>query len=216
MMAPAGGTEHGDAMLRVGAADRDRVAALLARAFYDDPEMVYAFPGDGERARLLPWLIGLNVGYSLRYGEVYVTPGWEAAALWLPPGRTRFTPWRMLRAGMVAAPLRLRWHQLRRLAALGARTAGMQQRHTSGPHWYLAQIGVEPACQHQGIGSELLRPMLARCDAEGSLCYLETANAANVGLYQHFGFVVAEVIGPGGSIPGMWAMRREPRHERQP
>lgn len=211
MMARADEPVSSATMARVGAADRKRVAALLARAFHDDPEMVYAFPDDGERARLLPWLFGLNVGYALRYGEGYVTPGWEGAALWLPPGQTRFTLWRMLRAGMLAAPLRLGWRRLRRLAALGTRTAGMQQRHTSGPHWYLAQIGVEPALQHHGFGSHLLRPMLKRCDAGRMVCYLETANAANVGLYQHFGFVVAEEIGPGGSVPGMWGMRREPR-----
>lgn len=210
-MAPASEPKCGDAMRRAGTADSERVAALLARAFHDDPEMVYAFPGDGERARLLPWLIGLNVGYCLRYGEVHVTLGWEGAALWLPPGQTRFTLWRMLRTGMVGAPLRLGWGRLRRLAALGGRTADMHQRYAPGPHWYLAQVGVEPERQHQGWASKLLRPTLADCDAAGMQCYLETANPANVELYWHFGFAVMEEISPRDDVPGMWAMLRVPK-----
>src|SRR5579859_5800305 len=138
---------------RVGAADGERVSAVLARAFHDDPEMVYALPDEETRARLLPWLIGLNVRYSLRYGEVYATPGWEGAALWLPPGQTHFTLGHMLRAGMFAAPLVLGWSALRRLAALGGRAVDLHQRYAADPHWYLSQIGVEPAQQHHGAAS---------------------------------------------------------------
>jgi ribosomal protein S18 acetylase RimI-like enzyme len=203
-------SETAGELTRARPADQARVAAIMARAFFDDPEMVYAFPDVHERTRRLPWLIGLNAGYGLRYGAVYAAAGWAGAAIWLPPGRTRYTLWRMLRAGMLAVPLRLTLDTLRRLAALGGHAADLQRRHARGPHWYLAQVGVEPARQHQGIGSRLLRPMLARCDAERMACYLETANPANVGLYEHFGFVVVERVDPRGVVPGLWGMRREP------
>lgn len=199
-----------DSLRRVGATDGARVAALLARAFLDDPEMVYAFPDAARRAHILPWLIGLNARYALRYGEVYATAGWEGAALWLGPGQTRFTVWRVARAGMLAAPLRLGWSAIRRLAALGGRAAGLHERHAPGPHWYLSQIGVEPAHQRQGIASRLLRPALARCDADRVPCYLETANPANLAIYRRFGFTVVGEAQPRDGIPGLWALRREP------
>ena len=49
--------------------------------------------------------------------------------------------------------------------------------------------------------------MLARVDAAGLPCYLETENPANIGIYQRYGFqVVAEDAMVNG--PHIWAMVR--------
>ncbi len=64
-----------------------------------------------------------------------------------------------------------------------------------------------PALQRQGIATRLLRPMLARADAAGLPCYLETENAANIGVYQRHGFhVVGEDAVSSG--PHIWATLR--------
>jgi ribosomal protein S18 acetylase RimI-like enzyme len=190
--------------------DVPRIAALLARAFQDDPLMRYAIPDAGQRRALLPWLVGLNVRYGCRYGEVYATAGYEGAAIWLPPGRTTMTFWRMARTGMLAAPLKLPWPALWRLAHVDAYAAALHERCATGPHWYLSQIGVEPSHWRQGIGSRLLQPMLARIDATALPCYLETEREANVAFYQRHGFqVVAEGDAPH-SGPHVWAMLRSP------
>lgn len=197
-------------LARVGSAQVPRVAALLARAFEDDPLMDYAMPDPAARARLLPKLIGLNVRYGQRYGEVYATAKWEGAAVWLPPRRTRYTPWRMLRAGMFAAPLAVDWAVLRRLSVVENYTARLHRLHAPREHWYLSQIGVEPNRQGQGIGSALLRPMLARMDAQSVPCYLETEKAANVSFYRKHGFTV---VADGDAVAGgphVWAMVRTP------
>jgi ribosomal protein S18 acetylase RimI-like enzyme len=194
-------------LVRLGISDVRRIAALFARAFQDDPLMRYAIPDARQRRRLLPTLMGLNVRYGCRYGEVYHTPDYTGAAIWLPPGQTAYTLWRMLRAGMFVAPLRLPWPMLRRLATVESRAQALHERYTPGSHWYLAQIGVEPALQRQGVASRLLRPMLARADAAGLPCYLETENPANIGIYQRYGFqVVAEDAVVNG--PHIWAMVR--------
>jgi ribosomal protein S18 acetylase RimI-like enzyme len=205
----------GPGMMRVGRADAPRIAALLARAFAEDALMCYAIPDAGERRRLLPWLIGLNVRDGCRHGAVYATIGFGGAAVWFPPGRIRRTAWRMVRSGMVAAPLRVRWSILRRLAAVEAHAQALHERYApaSESHWYLAQLGVEPAHQRQGIASRLLRPVLAHLDALALplSCYLETEQEANVAFYERFGFrVVAEDV----SLPAglhIWAMLRAAR-----
>ena len=190
-----------------GRADVARVGALLARAFAEDPLMCYAIPDARQRRRLLPWLIGLTVRDACSYGAVYATAGFEGAAVWLPPGRARRTPWRMLRAGMLAAPLRIPWSVLRRLAAVEARAQALHERYAPEPHWYLAQIGVEPAQQRQGIASRLLQPMLAYLDAQALPCYLETENEQNVAIYERYGFrVVATDASEAG--PHIWALLR--------
>src|SRR5262249_29519952 len=157
-------------------------------------------PDAHERRRLLPWLIGLTARDGCHAGAVYATPGFAGAAIWLPPGRTRRTPWRMLCAGMMAAPLRVRWSILRRLAAVEARAQALHERCAPEPHWYLAQLGVEPSLQRRGISTRLLQPMLADLDAQALPCYLETETWTNVAVYQRHGFrVVAEdACLPGG------------------
>jgi ribosomal protein S18 acetylase RimI-like enzyme len=201
-------------LVHASAGDADRIAAMLARAFQDDALMRYAVPDARQLLRLLPWLIGLNVRYGCRYGEVWATPDYQGAAVWLPSGQATLTPGRMLRAGMFAAPLRVRWSILRRLAAAGAYATALHEHYAPQPHWYLSQLGVEPARQHQGIGSRLLQPMLARMDADRLPCYLETWHEANLAFYQRHEFaVVAEGAVPGGG-PRTWAMLRAVRFDR--
>lgn len=215
-------------LVRVGresdrsAAEIWRVAETLARAFHDDPLMRYAIPDAEERRRVLPWLIHLNVRYGCRYGEVYAAmPDFAGAAIWLPPQQTTLTLGRMLRAGMLAAPLRLRWPVLRRLAAVEGRAARLHERCAPMPrmpHWYLSQIGVAPAHQRQGVASRLLLPILARADGAMLPCYLETENAANIAVYERFGFrVIAEESGPGDGLesgPHIWGMLRGAESKR--
>lgn len=208
-MAMAGADGDGAEVARATLADVRRIAATLARAFQDDPLMRYAIPDAEQRRGLLPRLMALNTRYGCRYGAVYITPNYEGVAIWLPPGQTRMTLWRILRAGMFTAPLWAPWPALRRLAVSGDHSARLHARCLTAPHWYLAQIGVEPAAQRQGIASRLLRPMLARMDAAALPCYLETENAANIAFYQRHGFrVVGEDASPGN--PPIWGMVRSP------
>lgn len=215
-------TEDGASVVRATLADVGQIARTLARAFQDDPMMRFTIPDDDQRRRLVPRLIALNMRYGCRYGEVYAIPdavGYTGAAIWLPPGQTRMTLARILRAGLFVAPLRLPWPILRRLAVAGNHAASLHARCLTKPHWYLSQLGVEPAAQRRGIASRLLRPMLARMDAANLPCYLETENAANIAFYQRFGFhVAAEDTSPG--YPPIWGMIRpgspSPREEKEP
>jgi predicted N-acetyltransferase YhbS len=77
-------------------------------------------------------------------------------------------------------------------------------------HWYLMVLGVDPAKQGSGIGGSLIEPVIARADAAGVFCYLETFTASNLRFYKRRGFRIAA----GGNIPNggpdFWAMIRHP------
>lgn len=198
-------------LTRVSMADVPLVAVILARAFQDDPLMRFAMPDGDERRSVLPWLISFNVRYGCHYGEVYATPGFRGAVIWLPPEHPRFTLWRMMRAGMLAVPFQLPWSVIQRLMLGEGTAAALHERCVRGPHWYLSQIGVDPLHQCQGLASRLLWPMLTRIDASGLPCYLETENPVNISLYQRFGFqVVGEDAVPHGDLH-IWAMVRTSR-----
>ena len=186
-----------------------RAAEALGRAFHDDPFMTRLIPDGSRRARLLPRLQKTVVRYGYLYGEVYTTPAVEGVVVWLLPGQTTLTPGRMLRTGMLAAPLWFGVRELAHLQALFTYAGEMRRRYAPGRHWYLLSLRVEPGCQGQGIGSMLLQPALARADADALPCYLDTEKEANVAFYEKHGFkVVGAGEAPHSRLP-IWALRRE-------
>jgi ribosomal protein S18 acetylase RimI-like enzyme len=193
-------------------ADLTATVAMLARAFDDDPVMTWVFPDDVMRRRRLPGFFAATLrGSSQRHDgtEVAVRGGQVlGAAIWLPPGTWRPPLWRQLVAlpGLV---FRLR----SRLSVASVTYGALVRLHPERPHWYLSGIGTDPPVQGTGVGGELLRSRLARCDAERLPAYLESSKERNVPFYERHGFrVTGEVTIPGGG-PTLWLMWRNPAEE---
>jgi Acetyltransferase (GNAT) family len=199
------------APIRLDARQAKAASELLGRAFMKDPMWEYLAPGLARRARVLPPSFGITVRYSLRYGEVYTTPALDGVACWLTPGVASPSLSQLIRLSIHGAPLELGLMGLLRYTTVENYTSEIHKRTLPGRHWYLWVIGVEPARQGQGIGAMLIQPVLARADASGFPCYLETMNEANVPFYQKHGF---EIVSKG-EVPRrglrVWAMLREPR-----
>ena len=189
---------------RAAQADAGTLAAVLARAFHDDPVMSWVFPRDATRPAWTRRYFRTRLRALLSGGEVYTTADSAGAALWAPPEGWRFGLWE------TAALARF-------LPATGRRTArvlrgleSVEHRHPETPHWYLAVLGTEPSRQGEGIGSALLSPMLEACDADEIPAYLESSKERNIAFYARHGFRVTEEVGlPGG--PPLWLMWRDPR-----
>lgn len=176
---------------------------MLARAFDDDPFINFIVKQDSRRReRVEAWARSAASG-SIALGETYITSGCEGAALWTPPGQPHAVAYlqRLRLMSRFAGPLgavRL----MRPLALLDAHTP-------HEPHFYLRVLGVEPSMQRRGLGSRLMQPALARCDAAGIPAYLFSTKEQNVALYERHGFrVLAEVRVP--RAPAVWTMWREP------
>ena len=196
------------------ASQKDRAVEVLTQAFQADPMYAYFFSDPREQARWLPGLWDGVVEYTLRYGEVYTTAHVSGVACWLCPGNTDLTLWRMLRTRMRLARAFMRFGpdtRRKSLAVLGYVEKEHKRLMGKRLHWYLWALGVEPACQGQGIGGKLIQPVLAQADQAGVPCYLETETEQNVAFYQKRGFVVASA----GPVPGhglsLWMMVREPQ-----
>jgi len=100
-----------------------------------------------------------------------------------PPGAYPFPP----------PPLRA---QLRIVLGQGFSAAGrwravfdaLDAVHPVVPHWYLATLGVDVACQGRGLGRALLAHWLREVDASGIPTYLETDLPRNTAFYEGAGF----------------------------
>jgi ribosomal protein S18 acetylase RimI-like enzyme len=185
---------------------------VLARAFMDDPLFRWCAPDEGRRTRFLSKCMAAFARYAAPLGESLVSSDGSGAALWLPPsedGRVRRLP--MLRAGIVGAMFSLGLDGSRRFMAAGdeieaAHTHAMRDRD----HWYLMDLGVDPARQSNGIGSALIAHGLARADASGLPCYLETQNERAVAFYERHTFAVIRDLDLPLGGPRLWTFVREP------
>jgi ribosomal protein S18 acetylase RimI-like enzyme len=185
----------------------DEASAVLARAFFDDPAWVWLLPDPERRARVLPWLF--RMGFDVTTAEVFATEEpILGAARWLPPGRppTRVVP--TVRA-LVMTPLRL-GSTTPQFLAYGRAVEALRAEATSGPHWYLAGIGVDPAARRRGIGGALLEPGIAAAERDGLPAVLLTNNEANLSFYERHGFRIVRRGETPQDGPPAWAMVRRP------
>ena len=185
-------------------------AQALARAFHDDPMVMYVMPDDERRRKHLPWFFKLATEYGHRYGETYTTPGTaEAAAIWLPPGGTIADPLKMVRLGLLRGVYKFGPASFMRFFSLLNHLEELHKRDMPPEHWYLFVLGVDPARQGQGVGGNMIAPILERADKDRLPCYLETMKEINVTFYQKHGFQVV-VDGTFKDGPRYWTMKRDP------
>ena len=186
-------------------------AAMLARAFHDDPLMRYAIPDSDERARLLPSLYERMIRFGMLAGEVYATGDVpEGVAIWIPPN-AKWTRENIEASGMHEFATLIGNDAYQRYREVVSQEWQARLREIPGPGWYLFILGVEPRVQRRGLGGALMRPILARAYIEQVVCYLETENERNVAFYlkQGFDLIVSEEA--GHSSVRFWTFRRNPK-----
>jgi ribosomal protein S18 acetylase RimI-like enzyme len=185
-------------------------AHVLARAFHDDPLTVWLLPDEEKRRRALPWFFRVAATYGDRWGENYTTPGHvQGAAIWLPPGDTIATPWRMIQLGLLKAPFKFGLGPFTRFLGAMNHMEHLHKRDVPPEHWYLFVLGVEPERQGHGVGGAMIAPVLERADNDRLPCYLETMKERNVTFYRKHGFEVV-VDDQFKNGPRYWTMKREP------
>lgn len=176
--------------------------AAIVGAFLVDPTARFAWPAARDYLEAMPLAIDQFAGACVERGTAYVSGDLCGAALWLPPG--------MQPDGEALEKVFRDTAKPEHLGDLLATFERMDQSHPKEAHWYLSMIGVDPKSQGQGVGAELMRYSVARCDQEHALAYLETANPRNIPLYERFGFETMEPF-QIGAAPRVTPMLRRPR-----
>jgi GNAT superfamily N-acetyltransferase len=180
----------------------DRVpdlAALLGRAFTDDPMLVWPFGVDRTDA---------ITDFFRAFDEQIAGLGWlwEAGpglgvAAWIPPGsdEVMMDIDRSMRSTLSAAEAR---H--------GEMWEWIAGNFPDEPFWYLDHIAVHPDHRGSGLGAALISHGLAFADRDAVPAFLETGRPGNVGYYERRGFrTISDGDAPGGG-PHIWFMRYEP------
>lgn len=176
------------------------LAALLGRAFTDDPMLVWPFGADRT---------DLVTEFFRAFDEQIAVQGWlwEAgdglgAAAWIPPGSDQIMMDidRSMRSTLANAEARHEemWEWIAR-------------NFPDEPFWYLDHIAVDAAHRGTGLGAALIRLGLDFADRDGVPAFLETGRHGNVAYYERRGFrTISDDDAPGGG-PHIWFMRYDPR-----
>lgn len=186
-----------------GPDDLPAVAATLAGAFLEDPAWSWVFADPVSRREQLESVWTLLLEGSVHYGWVWMTPGAEAATLWIPPGMPEMAEPQAARIG----PLfhELLGGEVGRVDALMERF--MTARPAAPDHYYLSLFGTRPDCRGRGVGMALLTDNLARIDAERRPAYLESTNPVNLVRYRTVGFAdhgTFDLTEGGPTVTTMW------------
>ena len=193
---------------KAGADDVGAMVEVLTRAFDDDPVINWFVRQDAGREDSFRRFFEVAVrALTLPLGEVYTTSDVSGAALWAPPGTWQLGPddVHALLPDFTAA------FGDDKLERSLEGIAAMDAVHPQDPHFYLLLLGVLPELQGHGVGSALLRAVLARCDEEGLPAYLEATSPRNRSLYERHGFEVASTLTLPGGGPPVWLMWRAPQ-----
>ena len=188
------------------AADIDAITAAFTTAFFNDPVWGPVFPDESQRARQSAVMWRVYAVAALRYPWTFVTPGAEAAAIWIPPGGTELTAGEARRLGEgiedAAGPE----------AAASAREieARLEAAHPTGSFFHLTILATHASHRGKGLGMALLADTLTRIDALGAPAYLESTNPVNNQRYRNAGFEPrSEITMPSGHIvTTMWRPAR--------
>ncbi len=187
-------------------ADVEAITAAFATAFFNDPVWGPVFPDEARRAEQAAVMWRVYAAAALRYPWTFVTPGVEAAAVWIPPGGEELTDAEARQLGELmeatAGP-----EAAKAAAEIEARFAAARP---GGDFYHLTILATHARHRGRGLGMGLLAQTLARVDAEGAAAYLESTNPANNERYQNAGFEPrAEIAMPsGGVVTTMWRPAR--------
>ncbi len=186
--------------------DADPISETLGRAFFDDPMICFLLADESTRPAKMPRLFKLLFKLGLPHGACDVTNGFEAAALWRPPGQWHVPFYQYITNGLEFRNVFGLRGGLHAMSAMDV----VEKHHPKEPHYYLQVIGTDPAKQGKGYGSVVMRRHLAVADAARMPCYLESSKETNIPIYQSFGFeVTGEIRLPDG--PVLYSMWRKAR-----
>lgn len=185
----------------------EQMAKTLAQAFMNDPVINYILKPNIRKDQALQDMFLMIMRFMKERDELYFTENMEGVALWDPPDRWGLTFFQEL--SMV--PTLFRICGLSRLGRFNSVMTATKKVHPSASHVYLFAIGVMPDLFGKGIGSQLMRHMLDRCDTEKVPAYLENTNEINTQFYLNHGFKITGEIQVSSEAPKILLMWRDPK-----
>ena len=174
-------------MIKITENQTSTVVNILVRGFLEDPSFCYVFPHPEKRLQALTALFPMFVTDGVQRGEVLMTPEEQGAIIWYPP-----------ETEIDEAEFAQTWEKVKSITAeFGGLEAVQKIEEIAGkaklaeiqqPHCEIRWLAILPEARGQGMGANLLLPVLNYADTKKVGCYLVSSNPRNLTFYQRYGF----------------------------
>lgn len=197
------------ALYRVEKNQKQQIADLLTRCFYQDPLYQELLPDEDKRQKILPVYFECYLDLVFDYCEFYADSSqlrgiisvfdsgaglnWTAYRLSAAWTSLRFC----IRAARLDPSLRTLLEFARNIRFL---TSSWEEEVKASRMLHIDLFAVEPSCRGAGLGSRLIQQVLSYADHHRCVTSLETHNSRNVSLYEHYGFQTFRSFGQEGGL----------------
>ena len=178
--------------------ERQRALDTLALAFAADPLIRWFYPEAGQYLTHFGEFAQAFAGTAFGENTAWRLDGFSAVALWLPPDDPGDDAWMAKLDASVPSEKMADFRM-----AVTDETDDPTTRY-----WYLALVGVDPARQRQGLGTELMGRCLEVIDKDHLPARLDSANPRDIPFYERHGFKVTGES-QAGRCPPICSMMRD-------
>jgi ribosomal protein S18 acetylase RimI-like enzyme len=190
-------------MVRAKQEDKELVVSILAKSFKENQSVNFIVRQDDIKLKRIHTLMDYSFEVCRLFGEVWLSDDRKACALTLFPHQKRTT------FKSVWLDIRLIQHTIgiRGIQKTLNREVLIKKLQPKENMIYLWFIGVDPVNQDKGVGSNLLKEIIATSIDKNLPIYLETSTLKNIPWYEHFGFKIYNELELGYTL---FFLKREP------
>lgn len=173
-------------MTKASHSDKKTVVSILTESFATNKSVNYIIKQDAKRMHRIRKLMEYSFDYCFWFGEVLFSEDKKACALIIFPDIKRTT----LKSFIADIKLIVGCTGFSNVGKAMRRESTINKIHPKQSFVYLWFIGVSPAEQNKGAGSNLLMEILEKSKAEGRPVILETSTERNLPWYLKHGFAI--------------------------
>jgi len=173
-------------MVRAKTNDKSFVVDLLSQSFDNNQSVNYIVRQDKKRLRRIRFLMDYSYEVCSQSGDVWLSDDHKACALLLYPHLKRTT----LKSIWLDVKLIFQVIGLCGVQKAMKRETQIKKLQPKAPMAYLWFIGVNPANQHNNVGTKLLNEIIEDANSKALPVYLETSTLQNLPWYERQGFKI--------------------------
>ena len=177
-------------MIRAEYKDKERIVDILARSFDDNKSVNYIVKQDKKRSQRMKKLMEYSFDVCNLFGDIFLSEDKKGCALIVVPDKKKTT----FKSILLDVKLVLSVIGLSNVKKAMSRESKINKLHPKEPVYYLWFIGVDPAEQNKGIGTSLLKEIIAEAKKKQRPIYLETSTPKNIPWYEKFGFIIYDKL----------------------
>jgi len=188
-----------------------RIDFLFADAFIYDPAFIWLYPNE-EKVKT-PFLTEIFFDLGVAHKHMYIADDpIKACAIWVAPGE-EISIKDLYKAGFFGCLWKLGLKGAYNTLKIFLKNEKYKKQFVPDTCWYLFAVAVDESLCGQGIGEEILKPVLEQADKEGVICYAETSNSKTLNFYKKIGFevVLEENISNNPESPPIFYIKRQPK-----